>query len=45
VIREGGKAIRPIQTGKVQNYLLLAVLMVLALIAAFFVILLIPSIP
>jgi len=45
VIREAGKAIRPIQTGKVQNYLLLAVLMVLALIAAFFVILLIPSIP
>jgi NADH-quinone oxidoreductase subunit L len=45
VIREGGKAIRPIQTGKVQNYLLLAVLMVLALVAAFFVILLIPSIP
>jgi len=35
-----GGWIRPIQTGKVQNYLLLACLMVLALIAAFFVILL-----
>jgi NADH-quinone oxidoreductase subunit L len=39
VVRAGGRAIRPIQTGRVQNYLLLASLMVLALIAAFFMIL------
>jgi NADH-quinone oxidoreductase subunit L len=39
VIRLIGGWIRPIQTGKVQNYLLLAVLMVLALVAAFFLIL------
>lgn len=39
VVRGGGKAVRPIQTGKVQNYLLLASLMVLALIATFFMIL------
>jgi len=35
----GGRFIRPIQTGKVQNYLLLASLMVLALIVTFFMIL------
>jgi len=39
VVKGGGKAVRPIQTGKVQNYLLLASLMVLALILTFFVIL------
>ncbi len=39
VVMGGGKAIRPIQTGKVQNYLLLASLMVLALILTFFMIL------
>jgi hypothetical protein len=39
VVRLVGGWIRPIQTGKVQNYLLLAVLMVLALVAAFFLIL------
>jgi NADH:ubiquinone oxidoreductase subunit 5 (subunit L)/multisubunit Na+/H+ antiporter MnhA subunit len=38
-IRFVGGWIRPIQTGKVQNYLLLAVLMVVALVAAFFLIL------
>jgi NADH-quinone oxidoreductase subunit L len=38
-IRAGGRFIRPIQTGKVQNYLLLASLMVLALVATFFMIL------
>jgi NADH-quinone oxidoreductase subunit L len=38
-IKAGGRFIRPIQTGKVQNYLLLASLMVLALVAAFFMIL------
>jgi NADH-quinone oxidoreductase subunit L len=38
-IGAGGRFIRPIQTGKVQNYLLLASLMVLALIVTFFVIL------
>jgi hypothetical protein len=40
VVRGGGKAIRPIQTGKVQNYLLLASLAVLALIVTFFAMLL-----
>ena len=35
----GGRFIRPIQTGRVQNYLLLASLMVLALIVTFFMIL------
>jgi hypothetical protein len=39
VVRGGGKAIRPIQTGKVQDYLLLASFAVLALIVTFFVIL------
>ena len=38
-IRAGGRFIRPIQTGKVQNYLLLASLMVMALVMAFFLIL------
>jgi len=38
-IRTGGRFIRPIQTGKVQNYLLLASLMVIALVMAFFMIL------
>jgi len=38
-IKAGGRLIRPIQTGKVQNYLLLAFLMVLALVVAFFMIL------
>jgi NADH:ubiquinone oxidoreductase subunit 5 (subunit L)/multisubunit Na+/H+ antiporter MnhA subunit len=38
-IKAGGRLIRPIQTGKVQNYLLLASLMVLALVVAFFMIL------
>jgi hypothetical protein len=40
VVRGGGKAIRPIQTGKVQNYLLLASLMVLAMIVTFFLMIL-----
>jgi NADH:ubiquinone oxidoreductase subunit 5 (subunit L)/multisubunit Na+/H+ antiporter MnhA subunit len=39
LVKAGGKVIRPLQTGKVQNYLLLASLMVLALILAFFMIL------
>jgi hypothetical protein len=39
VVRGGGKAVQPIQTGRVQNYLLLASLAVLALIATFFAIL------
>ncbi len=39
VVKYIGGWIRPIQSGKVQHYLLLAVLMVLALIAAFFMIL------
>jgi NADH-quinone oxidoreductase subunit L len=39
VVEGGGRSIRPIQTGKVQNYLLLASFAVLALIATFFVIL------
>jgi len=39
VVKAGGQAIRPIQTGRVQNYLLLASLMVLALVATFFMIL------
>ncbi|MGD9030175.1 MAG: proton-conducting transporter membrane subunit [Anaerolineae bacterium] len=39
VVRGGGKAVQPIQTGRVQNYLLLATLAVLALIASFFAIL------
>ncbi len=38
-----GDALRPLQTGRVQNYLLLASLMVLALIAAFFIILNVPA--
>ena len=38
-IRAGGRFIRPIQTGRVQNYLLLACLMVLALVVTFFIIL------
>jgi NADH-quinone oxidoreductase subunit L len=38
-IKAGGRLIRPIQTGRVQNYLLLASLMVLALVVAFFMIL------
>jgi NADH-quinone oxidoreductase subunit L len=37
-VKAGGKAIRPIQTGKVQNYLWLASLMVLALVVAFLMI-------
>ena len=40
VIRAGGQALRPIQTGRVQNYLLLASAMVLALVATFFVMIL-----
>jgi NADH-quinone oxidoreductase subunit L len=39
LVQGGGKAVRPIQTGKVQNYVLLASFAVLALIATFFVIL------
>ncbi len=39
VVKGGGKAVRPIQTGKVQNYVLLASFAVLALIVAFFAIL------
>jgi NADH-quinone oxidoreductase subunit L len=39
IVQDSGKSIRPIQTGKVQNYLLLASFAVLALIATFFVIL------
>jgi NADH-quinone oxidoreductase subunit L len=39
IVEGGGGSIRPIQTGKVQNYLLLASFAVLALIATFFVIL------
>jgi NADH-quinone oxidoreductase subunit L len=39
VIRAGGRAVRPIQTGRIQDYLLLACLAVLALIVAFFMIL------
>jgi NADH:ubiquinone oxidoreductase subunit 5 (subunit L)/multisubunit Na+/H+ antiporter MnhA subunit len=39
VVRASGRAIRPIQTGKVQNYLLLASFMVLTLILTFFMIL------
>jgi NADH-quinone oxidoreductase subunit L len=35
-VRAGGQFIRPIQTGRVQNYLLLAVVEVLALVVAFF---------
>ena len=38
-IQTGGRFIRPIQTGRVQDYLLLAFLMVLALVVTFFVIL------
>jgi len=38
-IRAGGRFIHPIQTGRVQNYLLLACLMVLALVLTFFIIL------
>ena len=38
-IKTGGRFIRQIQTGKVQNYLLLASLMMLALVVAFFMIL------
>jgi len=44
VVKAGGKAIRPIQTGRVQNYLLLASLMILALVTAFFFIILVLSI-
>lgn len=40
VVGAGGRFIRPIQTGRVQNYLLMACLMVLALVVAFFTILL-----
>jgi NADH:ubiquinone oxidoreductase subunit 5 (subunit L)/multisubunit Na+/H+ antiporter MnhA subunit len=39
VTRAGGRAIRPIQTGRIQDYLLLASLAVLALIVTFFAIL------
>jgi len=39
LVRGGGKTVRPIQTGKVQSYLLLASFAVLALIMAFFAIL------
>jgi NADH-quinone oxidoreductase subunit L len=39
LVKEGGRAVRPIQTGKVQNYVLLASFAVLALIVTFFVIL------
>jgi len=38
-VKGGGKAVRPIQTGKLQDYLLLASFAVLALILTFFVIL------
>jgi hypothetical protein len=38
-IKAAGKTIRPIQTGKVQNYLLLTFLVILALIVTFFMIL------
>ena len=38
-VKAGGRFIRPIQTGRVQNYLLLVSLMVLALVVTFFVIL------
>jgi len=38
-IRAGGRFIRPIQTGRVQNYLLLAALTVLTLVVTFFMIL------
>jgi NADH-quinone oxidoreductase subunit L len=38
VVKGGGRLIRPIQTGRVQNYLLLASLMILALVLAFFLI-------
>jgi NADH-quinone oxidoreductase subunit L len=34
-VKGGGRLIRPIQTGRVQNYLLLACLMMLALVLAF----------
>ena len=39
VTRAGGRAVRPIQTGRIQDYLLLASLAMLALIVAFFMIL------
>lgn len=39
LVRGGGKTVRPIQTGKLQDYLLLASFAVLALILTFFVIL------
>jgi hypothetical protein len=39
LVQGGGRAVRPIQTGKVQNYVLLASFAVLALIVTFFVIL------
>jgi NADH-quinone oxidoreductase subunit L len=38
VVQEGGRSLRPIQSGKVQNYLLVAAMMVLGLIATFFII-------
>ncbi len=38
-LKAGGKTIRTIQTGKVQNYLLLTFLMILALLVTFFMIL------
>jgi NADH-quinone oxidoreductase subunit L len=37
-VKGGGRLIRPIQTGRVQNYLLLAFLMLLTLVLAFFLI-------
>jgi len=38
VVREGGNALRPIQSGRVQNYLLMASMTLVGLIVAFFLI-------